>query len=87
VFLTLIREAWLTQLIEHQHRFALTLSIQQSSKYAEYCCRGNEGSFNRQLIKALSEILEKQVSDVEVFGRTVYVMSCEPTYVGNEHID
>jgi len=62
------------------------LSIRQSSKYAEYC-RGNEGNINRQLIKALSERLEKQISDEEVFGRTVYVISCEPTYVGNEHID
>jgi len=86
-FLTLIKGAWLTHLIEHQHRFALTLSIPRSSKYAEYCCRGNEGNFNRQLIKVLSERLEKQVSDEEVFGRTVYVISCEPTYVGNERID
>jgi hypothetical protein len=85
-FLTLIKGAWLTQLIEHQHRFALTLSIPQSSKYAEYC-RGNEGNFSNQLIKALSERLEKQVSAEEVFGRTVYVISYEPTYVGNEHID
>jgi hypothetical protein len=70
-FVALIKGAWLTLLIEHQHRFALTLSIPQSSKCAEYCCCGNEGNFNRQLIKALSERLEKQVSDEEVFGRTI----------------
>jgi hypothetical protein len=84
-FLTLIKGAWLIQLIEHQHRFALTLSVQQSSKYAEYC-RGNEGNFN-QLIKALSARLEKQVCGEVVFGRAVHVISSEPTYVGNEHID
>jgi hypothetical protein len=45
--------------------------MKKRSKYAEYCRRGNEGNFYRQLIKALSERLEKQISGEEVFGPTV----------------